>query len=134
MHIFWAPCICKFKLLVWSYEGVCMRVLFAYVQCKWFLASSILTFMPTSCLSDSWLISHMNFFFWREIARFTNVGQLLERMGKELLGSSYKDPISSFNNLQKFSVENSKVYAVFLSRMHTLDKSHFSHMAFHYYI
>ena len=55
-------------------------------------------------------------------------------MGKELLGSSYKDPISSFKNLQKFSVENSKVYAVFLSRMRTLYESCFSHIAFHYYI
>ncbi|GLT55377.1 hypothetical protein SLA2020_285060 [Shorea laevis] len=40
----------------------------------------------------------------------TNVGQLLERRGKEFLGSKYKDPISSFSDFQKFSVSNPEVY------------------------
>lgn len=40
----------------------------------------------------------------------TNVGQLLERRGKEFLGSAYKDPISSFSNFQEFSVSNPEVY------------------------
>lgn len=45
-----------------------------------------------------------------EIARFTNIGQLFERLGKELLGTVYKDPIVSFNDLQKLSVDNAKFY------------------------
>lgn len=40
----------------------------------------------------------------------TNVGQLLERRGKEFLGSRYKDPISSFSDFQEFSVSNPEVY------------------------
>ncbi|KAI9088468.1 hypothetical protein K1719_029917 [Acacia pycnantha] len=40
----------------------------------------------------------------------TNVGQLLERRGKEFLGSAYKDPITSFSDFQKFSVSNPEVY------------------------
>ncbi|KAF3437940.1 hypothetical protein FNV43_RR20696 [Rhamnella rubrinervis] len=40
----------------------------------------------------------------------TNIGQLLERRGKEFLGSSYKDPISSFSDFQKFSVSKPEVY------------------------
>lgn len=40
----------------------------------------------------------------RETAVLTNVGKLLERRGKEFLGSEYKDPISSFSDLQEFSV------------------------------
>lgn len=40
----------------------------------------------------------------------TNVGQLLERRGKEFLGSTYKDPISSFSHFQEFSVSNPEVY------------------------
>ncbi|KAA8542327.1 hypothetical protein F0562_023537 [Nyssa sinensis] len=39
-------------------------------------------------------------------AKLTNVGQLLERRGKEFLGSKYKDPISSFSDFQEFSVSN----------------------------
>eukprot|EP00258_Populus_trichocarpa_P026361 XP_024442380.1 probable acyl-activating enzyme 17, peroxisomal [Populus trichocarpa] len=45
-----------------------------------------------------------------EAAMLTNVGQLLERRGKEFLGSAYKDPISSFSNFQEFSVSNPEVY------------------------
>ncbi|XP_031276844.1 probable acyl-activating enzyme 17, peroxisomal [Pistacia vera] len=45
-----------------------------------------------------------------EAANLTNVGQLLERRGKELLGSRYKDPISSFSDFQEFSVSNPEVY------------------------
>ncbi|KAK9116438.1 hypothetical protein Sjap_015385 [Stephania japonica] len=45
-----------------------------------------------------------------EGAMSTNIGQILERRGKEFLGSRYQDPISSFSNLQKFSVSNSEVY------------------------
>lgn len=45
-----------------------------------------------------------------ENAKVTNVGQILERLGKELLGPAYKDPIVSFSAFQKFSVENPKVY------------------------
>ncbi|XP_056170954.1 probable acyl-activating enzyme 17, peroxisomal [Syzygium oleosum] len=45
-----------------------------------------------------------------ETARETNVGRLLERRGKEFLGEKYKDPISSFSDLQKFSVSSPEVY------------------------
>lgn len=45
-----------------------------------------------------------------ESARATNIGQLLERLGKEIMGSKYKDPISSFMDFQKFSVQNPEVY------------------------
>ncbi|XWS47886.1 hypothetical protein CRYUN_Cryun13aG0024400 [Craigia yunnanensis] len=45
-----------------------------------------------------------------ESALLTNVGLLLERHGKEFLGSKYKDPISSFSHLQEFSVSNPEVY------------------------
>ncbi|KAK8560064.1 hypothetical protein V6N13_061319 [Hibiscus sabdariffa] len=46
----------------------------------------------------------------RESALLTNVGCLLERRGKEFLGSKYSDPISSFSHLQEFSVSNPEVY------------------------
>lgn len=46
----------------------------------------------------------------REAAKLTNIGKLLERRGKELLGSSYKDPISSFSDFQEFSVSNLEFY------------------------
>ncbi|RRT47543.1 hypothetical protein B296_00037311 [Ensete ventricosum] len=39
----------------------------------------------------------------------TNIGRLLQRRGKELLGSRYKDPISSFTDFQEFSVDNPEV-------------------------
>ncbi|CAL4919623.1 unnamed protein product [Urochloa decumbens] len=40
----------------------------------------------------------------------TNLGRLMEENGPKLLGSSYKDPISSFNHFYRFSVENQEVY------------------------
>lgn len=45
----------------------------------------------------------------RETAILTNVGQLLERQGKQLLGSKYKDPLSCFSDFQEFSVANPEV-------------------------
>ncbi|XP_008244070.1 PREDICTED: probable acyl-activating enzyme 17, peroxisomal [Prunus mume] len=45
-----------------------------------------------------------------ETANLTNVGQLLERRGKEFLGSRYKDPMSNFSDFQEFSVSNPEVY------------------------
>ncbi|KAI5081101.1 hypothetical protein GOP47_0004284 [Adiantum capillus-veneris] len=45
-----------------------------------------------------------------ETARATNIGQCLERHGRELLGPVYKDPITSFSAFQTFSVDNAKVY------------------------
>ncbi|WCJ22031.1 acyl-activating enzyme 17 [Euphorbia peplus] len=45
-----------------------------------------------------------------ESALSTNVGQLLEKHGKQLLGSLYVDPIASFSALQEFSVSNPEVY------------------------
>lgn len=49
----------------------------------------------------------------REAAKLTNIGKLLERRGKELLGSSYKDPISSFSDFQEFTVSNLEVLLCF---------------------
>ncbi|KAJ8540511.1 hypothetical protein K7X08_032498 [Anisodus acutangulus] len=43
-------------------------------------------------------------------APLTNIGQLLERCGKEFLGSKYEDPISSFSDFQRFSVSDQEVY------------------------
>lgn len=45
-----------------------------------------------------------------ESVQLTNVGLLLEKRGKEFLGSMYKDPIASFADFQKFSVSNPEVY------------------------
>ncbi|KAG5032317.1 hypothetical protein JHK82_015893 [Glycine max] len=45
-----------------------------------------------------------------ESAALTNVWQLLERKGEEFLGSAYKDPITSFDDFQKFSVSNPEIY------------------------
>lgn len=48
----------------------------------------------------------------REDAALTNVGKLLEKRGKEFLGSAYKDPITSFSDFQKFSVSNPEVWLI----------------------
>ncbi|XP_052184248.1 probable CoA ligase CCL12 [Diospyros lotus] len=40
----------------------------------------------------------------------TNLGRLMETHGPKLLGDSYKDPISSFNLFQKFTVQHPEVY------------------------
>jgi len=48
----------------------------------------------------------------RESAALTNVWQLLERKGEEFLGSAYKDPITSFDDFQKFSVSNPEVLPI----------------------
>ncbi|KAK0588029.1 hypothetical protein LWI29_033095 [Acer saccharum] len=45
-----------------------------------------------------------------EAAKLTNVGRLLDNRGEEFLGSTYKDPVSSFSHFQEFSVSNSEVY------------------------
>ncbi|KAK9669045.1 hypothetical protein RND81_13G105100 [Saponaria officinalis] len=45
-----------------------------------------------------------------ESAKLTNIGQLLERHGKELLGRQYKDPMLSFSDFQEFSVSYPEVY------------------------
>ncbi|KAB1218865.1 putative acyl-activating enzyme 17, peroxisomal [Morella rubra] len=55
------------------------------------------------------LCSISGFRIARKIATLTNVGQLLERRGKEFLGSKYRDPISSFSDVQEFSVLNPEV-------------------------
>ncbi|KAI5321083.1 hypothetical protein L3X38_030154 [Prunus dulcis] len=43
-------------------------------------------------------------------SRHTNLGRLMEAHGSELLGTSYKDPITSFSLFQKFSVQNPEAY------------------------
>ncbi|KAL3024584.1 hypothetical protein AAZX31_04G131800 [Glycine max] len=45
-----------------------------------------------------------------ESAALTNVWKLLERKGEEFLCSAYKDPITSFDDFQKFSVSNPEIY------------------------
>lgn len=52
----------------------------------------------------------------REDATLTNVGKLLEKRGKEFLGSAYKDPITSFSDFQKFSVSNPEVWLISRSK------------------
>uniref|UniRef100_A0A0D9XD96 4-coumarate--CoA ligase n=1 Tax=Leersia perrieri TaxID=77586 RepID=A0A0D9XD96_9ORYZ len=46
----------------------------------------------------------------REEAVLTNVGRVLEARGREFLGEAYKDPIASFGDFHKFSIENPEVY------------------------
>ncbi|XP_010497647.1 PREDICTED: probable acyl-activating enzyme 17, peroxisomal, partial [Camelina sativa] len=45
-----------------------------------------------------------------KVASSTNVGKLLKRRGKVLLGDDYKNPVSSFSTFQEFSVSNPEVY------------------------
>ncbi|GJX88108.1 probable acyl-activating enzyme 17, peroxisomal [Tanacetum coccineum] len=45
-----------------------------------------------------------------EAAKSTNIGNLLERRGKDFLGPSYKDPISSYSAFQEFSASNLEVF------------------------
>jgi hypothetical protein len=58
---------------------------------------------------ESLTIVFIHSYWLRENAKATNVGQLLERRGKEFLGSKYKDPILSFSDFQEFSVSNPEV-------------------------
>lgn len=46
----------------------------------------------------------------KENATATNIGKLLERRGKEMLGLKYKDPITSFSDFQEFSVSDPEAY------------------------
>lgn len=65
------------------------------------------------CISLSFgCLKLLSYCMGREAAKLTNVGQLLERCGKEFLGSSYKDPISSFSDFQEFSVSNPEVVLI----------------------
>lgn len=48
----------------------------------------------------------------RETAQSTNIGQVLEKHGKKILGSRYQDPISSFAEFQEFSVLNPEVLLI----------------------
>ncbi|XP_068310642.1 probable CoA ligase CCL12 [Pyrus communis] len=43
-------------------------------------------------------------------SRQTNLGRLMEKHGPELLGTSYKDPITSYTLFQEFSVQNPEAY------------------------
>ncbi|KAI3513298.1 hypothetical protein L1887_20627 [Cichorium endivia] len=45
-----------------------------------------------------------------EEAILTNIGNLLERRGKEFLGPNYKDPISSYSAFHEFSVSHLEVF------------------------
>lgn len=60
-----------------------------------------------------WISSDLNsdplLSFCRESARLTNVGRIMEAYGTKLLGSSYQDPIASYNLFYKFSVQNPEV-------------------------
>ncbi|XP_058073804.1 probable CoA ligase CCL12 isoform X2 [Magnolia sinica] len=47
--------------------------------------------------------------YWTH-AKHTNLGRLMETHGPKLLGSSYQDPITSFNLFRKFSVDYPQVY------------------------
>ncbi|KAL3609050.1 hypothetical protein D5086_000070 [Populus alba] len=43
-------------------------------------------------------------------SKHTNLGRIMEVHGPRLLGTSYKDPISSFNLFQKFTVQHPEAY------------------------
>ncbi|GLT39446.1 hypothetical protein SLA2020_136350 [Shorea laevis] len=43
-------------------------------------------------------------------SKLTNLGRVMETYGPKLLGTSYKDPIASFNHFRKFSVEHPETY------------------------
>ncbi|OMO57870.1 AMP-dependent synthetase/ligase [Corchorus olitorius] len=43
-------------------------------------------------------------------SKLTNLGRIMEIHGPKLLGTSYKDPIASFNLFRDFSVQNPEVY------------------------
>jgi hypothetical protein len=62
------------------------------------------------------------FWWWekccREEAVLTNVGRVLEARGREFLGDKYKDPIASFTDFHKFSIENPEVVEHAKSRPH----------------
>uniref|UniRef100_A0A0E0M0Q0 4-coumarate--CoA ligase n=1 Tax=Oryza punctata TaxID=4537 RepID=A0A0E0M0Q0_ORYPU len=45
-----------------------------------------------------------------EEAVLTNVGRVLEARGREFVGETYKDPITSFTDFHKFSIENPEAY------------------------
>ncbi|CAH9073156.1 unnamed protein product [Cuscuta epithymum] len=47
-------------------------------------------------------------------ARSTNLGRLMERHGPKVLGTSYKDPIASFRQFHKFSVDHPEIYWSFV--------------------
>ena len=66
------------------------------------------------------LIQLYTYILLRDGAIITNVGKLLEKRGKEFLGSRYKDPISSFSEFQEFSVSNPEV--IYKTEMSLFDK------------
>ncbi|MFS7905659.1 putative acetate--CoA ligase [Helianthus anomalus] len=43
-------------------------------------------------------------------SRQTNLGRIMEAHGPKLLGAAYKDPITSYKQFQKFSVQHQEVY------------------------
>lgn len=45
----------------------------------------------------------------RDQSKHTNLGRIMEVHGPRLLGTSYKDPISSFNLFQKFTAQHPEV-------------------------
>lgn len=81
---------------------------------RWQVYVSVLT-LENAKLYRLFEILNVNFlfvlFFYsiRHQSRQTNLGRILEKHGSELLGSSYKDPITSFSLFQKFSVQHPEV-------------------------
>ncbi|EPS67365.1 hypothetical protein M569_07409, partial [Genlisea aurea] len=47
---------------------------------------------------------------FRQESRRTNLGRVMESHGPSLLGSSYKDPITSFRQFQRFSLDHPQLY------------------------
>jgi hypothetical protein len=70
----------------------------------------------------------------RENVISTNVGQLLERRGKEFLGPKYKDPISSFSDFQEFSVSNPEVVRMSHQRSLSLSLSLYIYIYIYMYM
>lgn len=50
-----------------------------------------------------WFPSHID-------SKRTNLGQIMETYGPKLLGAAYKDPVTSFKQFHKFSVQHPEVY------------------------
>lgn len=45
----------------------------------------------------------------REFARETNLGRVLEKKGREILGKKYRNPTESLPEFQRWSVEHPEV-------------------------
>ncbi|XP_031401457.1 probable acyl-activating enzyme 18, peroxisomal isoform X2 [Punica granatum] len=59
--------------------------------------------------AKKWII-YLSCFMIRDQAKQTNLGRLMESHGQDLLGTLYKDPVTSFSLFQQFSASRPEVY------------------------